>query len=90
MLYGSLVCLSMDHFETFLFATIADRDPKELRKGQVLLNFSRNSRAKLATIQASHSFLMVETTAYFEAYRYVLEGLQEQDEDDLPFQRYTL
>lgn len=30
---------------------------------------------------------MVETTAYFEAYRYVLEGLQEQMEDDLPFQR---
>lgn len=30
---------------------------------------------------------MVETTAYFEAYRYVLEGLQEQEEEDLPFQR---
>ncbi|KAK3574831.1 hypothetical protein QTP86_018421, partial [Hemibagrus guttatus] len=90
LLYGSLVCLSMDHFETFLFATVADRDPKELRKGQVLLNFSRNSRAQLATIQASHSFLMVETTAYFEAYRYVLEGLQEQDEDNLPFQSYIV
>ncbi|KAG7326586.1 hypothetical protein KOW79_009987 [Hemibagrus wyckioides] len=90
LLYGSLVCLSMDHFETFLFATVADRDPKDLRKGQVLLNFSRNSRAQLATIQASHSFLMVETTAYFEAYRYVLEGLQEQDEDDLPFQSYIV
>lgn len=30
---------------------------------------------------------MIEATAYFEAYRYVLEGLQEQKEDDLPFQR---
>lgn len=30
---------------------------------------------------------MVETPAYFEAYRYVLEGLQEQDEDDMAFQR---
>lgn len=80
----------MDHFETFLFATVSDRDPKELREGQVQLSFSRNSRAQLATIQACHSFLMVETTAYFEAYRYVLEGLQEQEEDDLPFQRYTL
>lgn len=80
----------MDQFETFLFATVADRDPKDLRNGQVLLSFSRNSRAQVATIQPSHSFLMVETTAYFEAYRYVLEGLQEQDEEDLPFQRYTL
>ncbi|XP_027002552.1 NFX1-type zinc finger-containing protein 1 [Tachysurus fulvidraco] len=90
LLYGSLVCLSMDQFETFLFATVADRDPKDLRNGQVLLSFSRNSRAQLATVQSSHSFLMVETTAYFEAYRYVLEGLQEQDEDDLPFQRYIV
>lgn len=31
---------------------------------------------------------MVESTAYFEAYRYVLEGLQDQEEEDLPFQRY--
>lgn len=31
---------------------------------------------------------MVESTAYFEAYRYVLEGLQDQEEDDLPFQRW--
>lgn len=30
---------------------------------------------------------MVETTAYFEAYRYVLDGLKELEEDDLPFQR---
>ncbi|XP_053354042.1 NFX1-type zinc finger-containing protein 1 [Clarias gariepinus] len=90
LLYGSLVCLSMDNFETFLFATVSDRDPKELQKGQVQLNFSRNSRAQLATIQASHSFMMVETTAYFEAYRYVLEGLQEQEEDELPFKRYIV
>ncbi|KAB5584014.1 hypothetical protein PHYPO_G00102520 [Pangasianodon hypophthalmus] len=90
LLYGSLVCLSMDHFETFLFATVSNRDPKELREGQVQLSFYRNSRDQLATTQASHSFLMVETTAYFEAYRYVLEGLQEQEEDDLPFQRYIV
>ena len=38
--------------------------------------------------QTDQSFLMVETTAYFEAYRYVLEGLQEQEEAHLPFQRY--
>lgn len=30
---------------------------------------------------------MVETTAYFEAYRYVLQGLQELEEDNLPFQK---
>ncbi|XP_066519944.1 NFX1-type zinc finger-containing protein 1 [Hoplias malabaricus] len=90
LLYGSLVCLSMDNFETFLFATVSDRDPKLLKQGQVQLSFSRRSRAELAQVQASQCFLMVETTAYFEAYRYVLEGLQEQEEADLPFQRYIV
>ncbi|XP_026856434.2 NFX1-type zinc finger-containing protein 1 [Electrophorus electricus] len=90
LLYGSLVCLSMDNFETFLFATVADRDPKKLSEGHVQLCFSRESQAELLEIKTSHSFLMVETTAYFEAYRYVLEGLQEQEEDELPFQRYIV
>ncbi|XP_076869960.1 NFX1-type zinc finger-containing protein 1 [Brachyhypopomus gauderio] len=90
LLYGSLVCLSMDNFETFLFATVSERDPKKLSEGEVQLCFSRESRAELIKINVSHSFLMVETTAYFEAYRYVLEGLQEQEEDKLPFQRYIV
>ncbi|KAM3842920.1 NFX1-type zinc finger-containing protein 1-like, partial [Diretmus argenteus] len=90
LLYGSLVCLSCDHFESFLFATVSDRDPSDLQRGQVQLIFSEESRHKLATIQTDQLFLMVETTAYFEAYRYVLEGLQEQEEDNLPFQRYIV
>lgn len=89
LLYGSLVCLSMDNFETFLFATVSDRDPKLLKQGQVYLCFSSDSRARLASVQPSDSFLMVETTAYFEAYRYVLEGLKEINENDVPFQRYA-
>ncbi|XP_051752119.1 NFX1-type zinc finger-containing protein 1 [Ctenopharyngodon idella] len=90
LLYGSLVCLSMDNFQTFLFATVADRDPKLLKHGEVNLSFSSDSRARMAMVQPSDSFLMVETTAYFEAYRYVLEGLQEQDGNDVPFQRYIV
>ncbi|XP_040890146.1 NFX1-type zinc finger-containing protein 1 [Toxotes jaculatrix] len=90
LLYGSLVCLSCDNFESFLFATVSDRDPENLQKGQVQITFTEESRYKLARIQRDQSFLMVETTAYFEAYRYVLEGLQEQEEDDLPFQRYIV
>nr|XP_046239135.1 NFX1-type zinc finger-containing protein 1 [Scatophagus argus] len=90
LIYGSLVCLSCDNFESFLFATVSDRDPRDLQKGQVQITFTEESRLKLARIQKGQLFLMIETTAYFEAYRYVLEGLQEQDEDRLPFQRYIV
>ncbi|XP_047203702.1 NFX1-type zinc finger-containing protein 1 isoform X1 [Girardinichthys multiradiatus] len=90
LLFGSLVCLSYDNFESFLFATVSDREPKDLEKGLVQITFTEESRIKLARIQTDQFFLMVETTAYFEAYRYVLEGLKEQTEEDLPFQRYIV
>ncbi|NXL91409.1 ZNFX1 protein, partial [Alectura lathami] len=90
LLYGSLVCMSKDHFETCLFATVSNRDSADLTKGIVQLSFNAQSQALLAEVQPSDSFLMVETTAYFEAYRHVLEGLQEIQEEDIPFQKYIV
>ncbi|XP_063816587.1 NFX1-type zinc finger-containing protein 1 isoform X2 [Pseudophryne corroboree] len=90
LLYGSLVCLSKDNFESFLFATVSNRDEKELVHGVVQLQFSEQSRERLARTRPTDSFIMVETTAYFEAYRHVLEGLQEMNEQDVPFQKYIV
>ncbi|XP_067324423.1 NFX1-type zinc finger-containing protein 1 [Anolis sagrei] len=90
LIFGSLVCLSKDGFESFLFATVAHRDPKELGEGSVWLSFCESSRPLLAQTQPSDSFLMVETAAYFEAYRHVLQGLQEARPEELPFQRYLV
>ncbi|NXB12477.1 ZNFX1 protein, partial [Cnemophilus loriae] len=90
LLYGSLVCMSRDHFETFLFATVSNRNAAELVDGIVELCFDAESQPLLADVQPSDSFLMVETTAYFEAYRHVLEGLQKLREEDIPFQKYIV
>ncbi|NXW60874.1 ZNFX1 protein, partial [Eurystomus gularis] len=90
LLYGSLICMSKDHFETCLFATVSNRDHADLAHGIVQLCFNAESQALLAEVQPSDSFLMVETTAYFEAYRHVLEGLQEIQEEDIPFQKYIV
>lgn len=48
LLYGSLVCLSCDNFESFLYATVSDRDPRALEKGLVQITFTEESRFKLA------------------------------------------
>ncbi|XP_042320198.1 NFX1-type zinc finger-containing protein 1 [Sceloporus undulatus] len=90
LLYGSLICLSKDGFETFLFATVCHRESRELQEGLVHLSFTERSRPLLAEAWPSDSFLMVETAAYFEAYRHVLQGLQELREEELPFQRYIV
>ncbi|NWV70453.1 ZNFX1 protein, partial [Malurus elegans] len=90
LIYGSLVCMSQDHFETFLFATVSNRNAAELVNGNVELCFDEESQLLLDDVQPSDSFLMVETTAYFEAYRHVLEGLQEMRKEDIPFPKYIV
>lgn len=90
LLYGSLVCMSKDRFKTCLFATVSNRDSADLACGIVQLSFTAQSQALLAEVHPSDSFLMVETAAYFEAYRHVLEGLQEIREEDIPFQKYIV
>lgn len=54
LVYGSLVCLSCDHFESLLYATVADRDPKKLTKGQVAIMFTDDSRDKLARMEVGN------------------------------------
>lgn len=90
LLYGSLVILSQDNFESFLFAIVSNRDAKELEQGEVQLQFCEQSRELLARTRPNDSFVMVETTAYFEAYRHVLEGLKEMNAQDVPFQKYIV
>lgn len=51
LIYGSLVCLSCDLFESFLFATVSNREPKELEKGRVEVIFTEESISQLATVE---------------------------------------
>ncbi|KAK3584661.1 hypothetical protein CHS0354_001241 [Potamilus streckersoni] len=88
LLFGSLVCLSADSFETFYFATVTERDPTCLEKGLLHVKFEHDHDTvkKLLTME----FTMAETSAYFEAYRHVLSGLQKIYTGDLPFERYIV
>ncbi|XP_078271702.1 NFX1-type zinc finger-containing protein 1-like [Rhinoraja longicauda] len=90
LLYGSFLCLSKDNFETMLFATVAHRNVRELTGGIVTLCFTEGSRLDLMDVKSTDSFLMVETTAYFEAYRHVLEGFKQIRDDEIPFQKYIV
>ncbi|XP_070191480.1 NFX1-type zinc finger-containing protein 1-like [Littorina saxatilis] len=88
LLFGSLVCLSMDDFDTIFFAVVTNREIKDLEKGIIQIRFEEGLEEILGTC-ASDTFTMAETTAYFEAYRHVLEGLQEM-KDCLPMSRYLV
>ena len=88
--YGSLYCLiDMNTTSTMYFVTITDRDPKELENGILKVKFFDDNDAESITIQ-QQQFFMIESPAYFESYRHVLEGLQNFNKDNLPFQRYLV
>ena len=89
LIFGSLVCLSHDNFHTYFFATVSERDPKLLDQGIVDVYFE-DHRNGIADLMEETRFVMVETTAYFEAYRHVLKGLQEIREGQLPFENYII
>ncbi|CAH1781587.1 unnamed protein product [Owenia fusiformis] len=89
LIFGSLLCLSRDNFQTFLFATVSNRQEKELSDGIIDVRFEEK-HDEIAKINPDVEFQMVETTAYFEAYRHVLKALQRIRANELPFQRYIV
>ncbi|XP_046576441.1 NFX1-type zinc finger-containing protein 1-like [Haliotis rubra] len=88
LIYGSLVCLSQDDFETIIFATVTNRNVQDLEKGIIQVRFESGQDVVL-NASANDSFIMAETTAYFEAYKHVLCRLQ-QITDKMPFQKYIV
>ena len=90
--FGTLLCLSADDFYTLLFATVENRDTSELQQGELEVRFENVDLKKLNRfIETKKTFDMVESPAFFEAYRHVLEALQEiKSPDGLPFQEHIV
>ena len=56
-----------------------------LLQGKLTVRFM-DSTIDLQDFSRTNIYEMVETTAYFEAYNPILEGLQQTTNEDLPFQ----
>ena len=80
LIFGSLLCFSRDNFQTIYFATVVKRDPKLLTNGLVTVQFEGDQVRDVFQIDPNERFVMVESTAYFEAYRHILEGLKRASE----------
>ena len=64
LIYGSLLCFSIDQFKTMVFATVANRAPEKLSKG--LLDIPLISFEDLKYFQTCQEMLIVENKTYFE------------------------
>ncbi|XP_066288833.1 NFX1-type zinc finger-containing protein 1-like [Branchiostoma lanceolatum] len=89
LIYGSLVCLSNDEFRTMHFATVVNREPTQLELGWVDVRFEDDTLVVLG-ISPMDTFIMVESSAFFEAYRHVLKGLQEVQRNTMPFTKHIV
>ena len=89
LIYGSFLCLSNDNFKTMLFATVSKREPELLKKGRIDIRFIEEQDV-LGIESRNCVYQMVESPAYFEAYRHVLKGFKELDETTLPFKKYLV
>ena len=89
LLFGSLLCLSPDDFQSVIFfATVSNRDSKQLAEGQLEVQFEEGAR--ILPFCKKANFIMVESLAYFEASRHILHSLQTAEVDTMPFTRYIV
>ena len=88
--FGSLLCLFSETFHTVFFATVVGRDPKLLKDGILKVQFENTSVSDILEINPQREFVMVESTAYFEAYRHILNRLQQIEEDPPSFKSYIV
>ena len=89
--FGSLVCLSPDDFDSVVFATVENRNADSLSVGELEVRFVNLESAQIHQfIHSKVRFVMIESSAYFEAYRHVLEALKTLKTEEFPFQRYIV
>ncbi|XP_033117882.1 NFX1-type zinc finger-containing protein 1-like [Anneissia japonica] len=85
LIFGSLVCLSHDNFQTLLFGTVGNREEDLLRRGRVDLKLHN-----IENMVNTRVYTMVESTAFFESYRPVLQVLQQFNEEYIPMENYII
>ena len=89
--YGALVCLSSDDFNTLVFATVENRRAEGLSVGELDVRFENVTKEEINVfVTEKERFVMIESPAYFEAYRHVLEALKEIKPEEFPFQKHIV
>ena len=88
--FGSLVCLISADFKKVHFATVQDRDADMLKEGFIQLCFEGND-CPGDNGDMQEKYRMVESnSAYFVAYRHILQRLQDINEKTMPFKNYIV
>lgn len=88
LMFGELLCLSKDDFQTFFFATVTEPDPRELKQG--ILHIKLCEQNLLPHDFYNHDFVMLESKVYFGPYFVVLNALRHMYERNFPMKIYLV
>ncbi|TKR64940.1 hypothetical protein L596_025410 [Steinernema carpocapsae] len=85
--FGSLVMLSQDGFQKkFVFGVVNGRSDERLKKGEIGIFFE-----EFDNVDPYADYKMIESSAYYEAYRPVLKSLQAYHVGEkIPFQKFLV
>ena len=87
LLFGSLLLLSANNFNSFMLFTVVDRKPEQLSRGRIKAKFEGES---LPAYAKKTNLVMAESSVFFEAYRSVLIALQRISPAHFPMENYIL
>ncbi|KAG0728367.1 NFX1-type zinc finger-containing protein 1 [Chionoecetes opilio] len=85
LMYGNLVCFSKDNFATMILGSVADKSPEALKEGIIGIEFESD----ISEFDMSGNFTMVESRAYFMAYKHVLQALKDMP-NNIPMEMYVV
>ena len=89
LIFGSLLMLSVDNFDTFLLFTVTGRNLKSLAdENSITVRFEGSSQ--LPRYFWNNSMMMAESSVFFESYRSVLVALQKISPIHFPMKDYLL
>lgn len=87
--YGAFLLLSKDNFKTIVFATIVNRDKKNVEAGIVIVEpCLENDFFKHNLLDCN--LVMIESKLFSNLYFPVLEGLKNYNENNFPMQKYFI
>ena len=85
LIYGSLLCFSCNNFKAVMFASVVDRDAKNLKKGKFTVKMECTSDILSLALSKDDYYTMIESQAHYETYYHILNCLQKAEFDIMPF-----
>ena len=85
LMYGNLLCLSNDHFKSFIWAIVSSKSHEEFKQGIVGIEMLFDSKLSRDLL-----YIVLEPDTYFVAYKHVLTALQQVDANTLPFKEHIV